>query len=245
MKKLLKCIALSGILVFALSACETLGDNKKEPPTVVGQIAYNCASEYGYTLYITEGGKKVPYVVLTNNYQDHTLLLRKEILAIKTYSEESDNYYAASNVDRYLQEQYLTLFENDFKKILSTVDIDISCEFPNETKKETISRKAFLLSASEVGLNSDLLYIKTGKTLSYFYNEKNLVAEYESNKCSWYLRSAYLEDRSLVCGVSATGQTGGGSVSYSSGVRPAICVPNNLPIKGIEKENSIYYYIDF
>lgn len=244
MKKLLKYIALSGLLVYVLSACGTSDNEKEETPKTVGQIAYNYTSEYGYTLYITEGEKQVPYIVLTNNYQGHTLLLRKEILTIKTYSEESDNYYASSNVDDYLQGEYLALFENDLKNILCTADIDISCRFPNETKEETISRKAFLLSASEVGLNSDLLYIKTGKPLSYFKNEKDLIAKYEGNECSWYLRSAYLEDRSLVCGVSDTGQTGGGSVSYSSGVRPAICVPGDLPVKVIEKENSIQYYID-
>lgn len=230
--------------MYAISACGTSDNKKRETPKTVGQIAYDYASEHGYTLYIKEGGKQVPYIVLTNNYQGYSLLLRKEILTIKTYSEEFDNYYAASNVDDYLQGEYLTLFESDFKNILCTADIDISCGFPNETKKETISRKAFLLSASEVDLNSDLLYIKAGEPLSYFKKEKDLIAEYEGNECSWYLRSAYLEDRSLVCGISDTGQTGGGSVSYSSGVRPAICVPSDFPVKVAENENSIRYYIN-
>ena len=76
MKKLLhKCFALLLLLcIMPAGGCDSAKD------LTLGDIAYNANRKFGYTVYIEEDTDLVPYLVLTNNYNDSCLLLRKYLL---------------------------------------------------------------------------------------------------------------------------------------------------------------------
>lgn len=72
----------------------------------VSDLAYDEADSINY-IYIMENGKYTPFLVLTDDYNGSTLLLRKEVLDENRRFNNYSAYYANSEIDLYLNEEYL------------------------------------------------------------------------------------------------------------------------------------------
>ncbi len=71
-------ILLLAVIAAILIVCKYRLDKKKSAqPVTIGNLA-NLDSERANCVYVRENGKYVPFLVITNNYEDgYTLLLRK------------------------------------------------------------------------------------------------------------------------------------------------------------------------
>jgi len=60
---------INALLVCVMIAMTTCG-TKKGVATEVRDIAYDVDSGFGYTVYVEENERYIPYLVLTTNYND-------------------------------------------------------------------------------------------------------------------------------------------------------------------------------
>lgn len=221
-------------IIISITMCLPLvGCSTKTDPSTIGELAYDINKTHGYTTYVKENNQYVPYLVLTNDYNGNTLLLRKEALPQDCqFSKVNDNdndYYAESNVDSYLNSEYYNTLSDSVKEIITTSKIQITKDYPDISEVEEIERKIFLLSCTEV--NIDLSIVNTeGIPLEYFAKKEHMLCQNGENYVGWWLRSNYLPERSMVCCISDAGVIGGEGVQYSGGVRPAFCIPSSSTI---------------
>ena len=111
------CIGLLVILIFS-------GCHSRKEVTKISDLAYDENKESGYTVYIQENSKYVPYLVLTNNYNGNTLLLRKDILdELRAYNDYFA-YYKDSIIDKYLNNEFYNLLgEKEYIKSVKDATI--------------------------------------------------------------------------------------------------------------------------
>lgn len=214
--------------------------NKKA--TAIEDIAYD-NSPNNYTVYILENDKYVPYIVLTSDYNNNTLLLRQDIIEYScTYNDNGKVYYPDSNIDLYLNSIFLNSFAEKFRKKIIDSEIRISPQSIISDETDGIQRKVFLLSATEASIRSDFCY-EEGKVLKYFKKPSNRIAYRNNLASSWCLRSTYTADSGLVWYISSSGSLGGASVQFEKGIRPAFCVDSKSEIQFAEIDNNQYGYI--
>lgn len=229
----------------------------------LSDIAYDVSSSYGYTVYIKENNIYVPYLVLTNNYENTNmaLVLRKnligtgEIDATRKNCWGADSYigtkpfsenarYDKTEMDYYLNNYFIKIFDTEISSIICNTNIEIAYNLEDNF---SISRKIFLLSTSELGYFKDFNLLKLkwsygyggandGKPLKYFddSNDHRATLEDEKTIIPWWTRT---NGWTYYC---AVGFNGGPILESSTdeyyGVRPAFCIPNNTII---EKNDSI------
>jgi len=239
---------INALLVCVMISMTTCG-TKKGVPTEIRDIAYDVDSGFGYTVYVEENEKYIPYLVLTANYNGNTLLLRKDLLVEShkygygDYFGEStpDNYYqdsgyyATSNIDNFLNSDYFDVLSANIRAQILNTDIAITSETRVENNglfefgTETISRKVFLLSHTELGLPASEVANDEGEVLKYF-KENSIIAYSNGEPCSYWLRSRETFEDNLVWGIGPEGTYGGGDTKSANGVRPAFCVLNSTRI---------------
>lgn len=239
--KTIKIKVALGIILTALcilSACK----QKITEPVTIGHLAYDQYERFGYTVYIKEIEGYKPYLVLTNEYNGNTLLLRKHVLPkLHVFNPMSsygpiNNYYETSEIDSFINNEYKETLDETIQKKIVPSTIVIGEKYKGYAKQSDtieIVRDIFLLSVTEIGYKSASSYIE-GKVLKYFKIVENRLAAYESGeKENWWLRtastyssdagSAYHSSEMVLGG-------GGGAVYYENGVRPAFCLNNDEPI---------------
>ena len=115
-KKLLLLIILTLLLLF--TACGKASEKEKKkvnnPPEYISDIAFDNNSDSDNIVYIKEGDKYVPYIVLTDDYYGNALLLRKcvdESHIYNTAGNDYNSYYGESEIDRYLNNEYFDYIE--------------------------------------------------------------------------------------------------------------------------------------
>ena len=257
---ILMIIGLVGILAY------TLGFNFAKIKSVfvirtLSDIAYDVNPSYGYTVYIRENNKYVPYLVLTNNYENTNmaLVLRKNIIGsgeVDTARKncwEADSYkgtkpfsenhrYDKTKMDYFLNNDFIKLFDTEISSIIDNTNIEIEYLLDDSMR---IKRKVFLLSTSELGYFKDFDlfklkltygYANEGKPLKYFKdsNDKRATLEDEKTIVPWWTRTY---GSSYYCAVGFDeGLITESSTDEYYGVRPAFCIPNTTVI---EKSNSI------
>lgn len=205
-------------------------------------------SEEKYTVYIEEDSQFVPYLVLTSDYNGNTLLLRKYVLEEEQiFNEESwDIYFKDSVVDRFLNNEYITTLDPFMQDNIVNTQVLVTRRLTNELGNRVlepypIDRKVFLLSSTELGINS-VNIAKEGEPLKYFEDLKDYFAyPYEGGEAQvWYLRTPYYgSSGNGIWVVGANGQTGlKGILDFladrrpaKASVRPAFCVSNTLLIE--------------
>lgn len=208
-------------------------DERDSSAITLNQLAYDINKDKGdYTVYLDENGTLTPYYVLDADYcgGGGVLLLRWNILSdLIPFNANGSSYYAGSDVDRYLCEEYLMRFPEELQNRILETQISISKDFPDTHETEVISRKAFLLSCTETQIATDLAAVE-GVPLLYFKAARSRIASNGAHNASWGLRSTYTAEQGLVWGISPDGTTGGGAVQSANGVRPSICLPPDSPI---------------
>lgn len=220
------------ILLFALFASYAFLFHK---PKTIQEIAFDkCHNRSKSTVYILEGGKYVPYLVLTKDYNGDVLLLRENTLNDPQRFNDYSSYYENSEIDRFLNESF-------FRK-LSAIDEYIQVSNIAITKRQalgnagcessTISRKLFLLSATEIGFDEIIAGSTEGSPLLFFSDFNNRTAYDESNRSmtGWWLRTPNTYYDSCVYGIGSDGKLGEGNAYNYNGIRPAFCVSPTTPI---------------
>lgn len=184
-------------------------------------------------VYLLENGLYVPYIVLSSDYKGQVLLLRKNIMnhfkAIGNYSAEYQN----SSIDQYLSSEYLSLFPDEFVEKIVTVDIEVTTKdslYSTDGETETISRKAFLLSYTEMNYSEHSMAVTEGKALRYFSDDKSRIAYWGNKPSGWWLRTPYTGYDSVTWAVDGSGMKTELSSSYENGIRPAICLPKTIAV---------------
>jgi len=216
--------------------------------TTIQKLAYNRSRGSMYRIGIEENGELVPYLVLTDDYNGDCLLLREYLLEEEAcYSPEKSQgtnggYYPNSNIDNYLDTVYFSMLSPDVQRKLIDKSISVSTlegvsAGGSVRTTESIQRKTFLLSATELNIKSGMASIE-GKPLSYFKKGENLVATTKDGDAkAYWLRSAYHWDDIQAWAIGADGGYGGNSVSVNLAVRPAFCLDCNEKV--IKSDNTL------
>ena len=216
-------ITVAAVCVACISGCDSDTDR---PPSVLGDLAYTEEKEeLEYTLLIPEDDRLVPYLVLTDDYNNtgNCLLLRKYLL------DETSIF-----------QDFLGKLSPDASDLIVPTEIPITAKESLHGGGDSvieIERKVFLLSATEVGKPGSRTILTEGEALKYFYNSEQRIACFETGEpISWWLRTPSVAHDNVVCGVGNNGTIGIGGVGsfgekeYENGVRPAFCMPADIPI---------------
>ena len=88
--------------------------NSRKEAQVISDLAYSSRNQENCIVYLQENGEYVPFIVVTDDYNGNVLLVRKEVLPEPRRINEYFSYYEGSEIDHYLNEEYLgTLAENE------------------------------------------------------------------------------------------------------------------------------------
>lgn len=163
-------------------------------------------------------------------------LLMKDIYENRKWDSENSNEYKRSDINTYLNNAFLNLFDGNVKDPIKQVKIP----YVNGTGGSAVasganglSVKAFLLSGYEVGwTTSDNPYFpQDGAKLDYFESgtgtsaNNKRISNLNGSATNWWLRSARTRNIRDVCTVYSGGGISDSEASYSYGVRPAFILP--------------------
>lgn len=219
----------------------------------IGYIAYDYNSKFGYTIYIKENSKYVPYLVLTYNYNNtnDALCLRKNVVGgengyVEDYNGtisknkvydgwlEMEGYvkYQETDVDKYLTEEFPKRFDTRLLNQIYNTELSFS-KYGYEEGYE-INRKFFILSLTELNYSSAAYdnQTKNKMELKYFNNDnRSTVNDIEVKSPYWTRTLSYASGYYYMVGYN-------GGITYIGsgaklGVRPAFTIQNNTPITKI------------
>ncbi len=241
-RRLFQILAVSSLL--AITGC---GYSPPPAPAGTGEIeklgdlAFDPESGRDCRVYLRENGEYCPYLVLTKDYNGSCCLLREYVLSTpRRYTEierhpDKPAYYRDSELDSYLNGEFLESFSGDLIPRILDSDIEITAfgsigVMGDDT--ETITRKVFLLSYHEAGGRSSLTNLKEGAPLRYFSDDSARIARDPLGEAvNWWLRTPNTGDRILVNSVAEDGRIGIRGIynapentEYVDHVRPAICM---------------------
>lgn len=103
-------------------------------------------------LYLKENGTETPFLVLKHDYEGsgRTLVLRKGLYDKRIWSSNGTNDYAASDIDAWLNGEYLALLEDTVQNMIEPVSIPYTPTSGTELLEQArLERRAFLLSDGE------------------------------------------------------------------------------------------------
>ena len=235
----------AALFFLLLAIMLTISNCGKEDNLTIEKIAYDNSKDNSI-VYINENGAYVPYLVLTSDYNGNTLLLRKYVLSeLKPYKEHGEfwasyeygSYYEESSIDEFLNTEFWESLSERTKELIvdSTIEVtDMESYDEWNYKTHEISRKVFLLSSVELGIEGLDGYTTTkeGTPLEYFknqdYNVKMACFE-DGVVCPYWTRTPELWE---TCTVVMIGKdvVGSCTADISAGVRPAFCVSGKTVI---------------
>ena len=227
------------VMIFIAGSC---GDRE----LTLEKIVYDRSAK-DYTVYLKENGEYVPYLVLSSDYNGNVLLLRKNLLPdlmpYKKHSEwwawyEYGSYYEESSVDDFLNTDFYNFLSEYTKEKITESEIEVTdkeCYNSDSHKTHTISRKLFLLSSVELGIEGfdGNITTKEGESLKYFrkkeFAEKGAYLE-DGRKMPYWTRTPDLWESCIVVVIGAE-IIDTVTADSSSGVRPAFCMDKETVIK--------------
>ena len=236
---------------------------QKEEVTTISEIAYDVNPHLGYTVFIYENGEYVPYLVLTNNYNSNTLLLRKYLLdeLMPYYPNPTGHagfasYYGDSPLGHYLNDEFFYYFSINLQGIIVNSIIEITARHSLRSLAnndiETIERRVFLLSRHETGGSSHRRFMMEGARFNYFSTQERFLARRLGGEpVSWWIRTPSTGGTPGEAGVvthlgvhtTASVYTILGATLL--GVRPAFCLPTDTPVRQGELDGELVFFIDY
>lgn len=228
MKKHHVLLLLASALLLLLPACFD-----KKSVSVISDLAYGKSNSADHVVYILEGDKYVPFLVLTDSYGGNTLLLRRDVLEKARRMNEYSAFYENSEIDAYLNLEYLLML-SEIGSLIQLSELTITDESAigfSGTETKTIKRGLFLLSCDEVGFEHSVNAGAEGKTLDYFVSAENRIANHGGVPCSWWLRTPNTYYLSCTYVVGSNNKLGSTNAFDENGVRPAFCVPSSSKIE--------------
>lgn len=202
-------------------------------------------------LFITENGKLVPYLILSEDPVEGSLLLREHLLdEMMGFNRESfyASYYGDSDIDTYLNSGFLGMISEPLRNAIMDTSIDITARESigvSGSHTEMINRKVFLLSYTQAGGVSSLNAPEEGKALKLLAGEYLATGTASGEKEGWWLRTPntwFLNAVFLVTedGIIAINSVGGTEGRYERGVRPAFRLASDIGLAFIDGQ----YVID-
>lgn len=219
----------------------------KKPVRVISDLAYGKRSSAEPVVYIPEGDQYVPFLVLTDDYGGNTLLLRRDVLAGPRRINEYRSFYEDSEMDAYLNSEYLPAL-SEIGALIQPSELTITdgsaIGFSGDETK-TIERSLFLLSCEEVRLGQSVNAGREGEALEYFTPAENRVAYSDGAPSSWWLRTPNTYYLSCTYVVGSNNKLGSTNAFDENRVRPAFCVLSSSKIERsaeIVPEQTVYIF---
>lgn len=196
--------------------------------TAVDKIRLGDAAP-GQEVQLKESGTWQAYLVVHHGYPEagngRTLLLRKEIQTLRTFSSKIKNEYAGSLLDTGCT-TLLGKLDAAIQQMATPVELDYTTGAPHTLEK--LSRQVFVLSATEVGLDTGINANREGFTLPLLADHPELlIAAYRAAATNWWLRTPDLTTESQTFYVNAAGAIGLEASNKSMGLRPALTLPSD------------------
>lgn len=173
----------------------------------------------------------------SDDYDDScngTWLLMKNVFEKRAW-DSTDNDYANSDIDTYLNNTFVNLFDSDIKAKIKQAKIPYTNGDGNGSVaggSGGLERKLFLLSYQEVyGTKYSYSNVNSeGAVLQYFDSYTvDRIGKYNSTKTGWYLRSPVTNQTGRVLYVRPNdGSPTDANITDSLGVRPALILPSTI-----------------
>jgi hypothetical protein len=164
----------------------------------------------------------------------------KDVYMMRTWNSSGLNY-ANSSLHSYLNGSFLDLFDSNVANIIKQIKIPYRNGTNNSQSiasgSNGLSAKIFTLSYAETGFSGDSIYPIEGSVLTYFDGAESSkrIAYYNNKANDWLLRTPVrkLQNFSYVYvgRVTTTGTVSYIEHTFSSGVRPAMVLPQNTIVK--------------
>ena len=179
----------------------------------------------GAVFGLYENGVLTPYIKVNNTYhsQAYVLVVRLDIVTMMSlYDTSGTSEYKNSNIDRWLEGEFFDTLDTPTKSVISSVSVPI---VNSNAVSTTISRKVFLLSNPEYGVNLPGGVHHFGVAVPYFNTADRRISRYEGTPSNYYSRSHGL-GTNWACVILADGVSSEVvSEKTVSGVRPAFTLP--------------------
>ena len=184
----------------------------------------------GDIVKVLESGEAQEYLVACQGYPQpgdgNTLLLRRQIVLRRAMNSGGQNEYSGGATDTWLTSTFLDTLSADVRNVLH------SCQIPYTTggshSQSTLSRKVFLLSATEVGGGSLTGMNQEGRELELFQIDPDArKALYNGSNQIWTTRSPNTGNANSFWAVQADGTLASQTASRAAGLRPAFAVPGD------------------
>ena len=198
----------------------------------------------GQSVYCNVNGVKTEFIVVNQGkpsdmYDDScngTWLLMKDIYEKRVWQSGNINKYESSDVNAYLNNTFLNLFDSNIRDAIKQVKIPYrkngGSGGTNQSGANGLSCKIFLLSGYEVGWTSSSTPVD-GAKLPYFESgtgssaQNKRIAYLNGEVTAWWLRSPDTSDTYDVKLVAFTGDVSITNASSSYGIRPCIILPSD------------------
>lgn len=181
----------------------------------------------GSIVKIKENGAQTDFIVLNHGYpaSGRTLLLRESIYDTREWANRTNNAYVSSNIDPWLNGDYLNLIDASVRAQIAAVNIFYTVGNENNTVT-TLSRKVFLLSRAEVDSSGSSYANVEGTLLSYFNSDAKRIAYLNGVATVWWLRTPTTHTANYVWNVRTGGNTHFSRPRTLGGTRPAFTLPS-------------------
>lgn len=187
------------------------------------------------SIFVEEMDGLQEYEIVDRNYNGNMLLMRHFVLPETVRFSDYPAYYGSSELDAYLNNEYLSMLSDTVTPWIVVMDVEIAHEDAIDVvgeEIEVIPRKAFVLSANELGWDLDIA-AKEGRLLDYFdedYTRRRTKSSESGSDMGYWTRSANLSAYSLVFVIGTGGQLDYANAYGSHPVRPCFCVSRDTPM---------------
>jgi len=222
----------------------------EESPTIVGDLAFDVTNSACCEIFVPEDMGLSPYLVLTSRYggkDGYCLLLRKELLPnlVKYGTMPEAPYYGTCYIDSYLNSEFAEFLSDEVIALVLNTDIVITASssiWYDGSELESISRRFFLLSATECGFKSYASPLVEGEPIAYFDNDIRRIVKLNNEATAWWLRTPNTKNAFAWC-VSYTGDMTFLDIETELGVRPAFCLPAETPVIAFNVDGVNHYLL--
>lgn len=200
----------------------------------------------GTSVYLNVGGVRTEFLVVhqgnphAGRYDascDGTWILAKDCPVLRQINASGTNSYASGAVDSYLEGDFYNSFDDVAKSAIKQVKIPyVDSNKSVKTESNGLSRKVFLLSGPELGMNNTNMLSGEGYRLSYFPSSTvaadKRVSNWNGAPVFYWTRSPDTGSTTNMWAVSETGALTEAGVTNWKGVRPALILSSDTLIDG-------------
>jgi hypothetical protein len=185
----------------------------------------------GELVKIKESGVLQDFYVAKQGYptagNGRTLLVRRYIYDTRQWHSSNVNAYATSTIDAWCNGDYFNSLPADIRGEIAAVSIPYT-PGNGDTTLSSLSRKVFLLSATELGQTSTYLNAE-GTALANAATLKIATDSGGTAKVQW-TRSPYTSLTSSAWLLNTNGSLSVGNCTSAYGARPAFTLPSSLSV---------------